>query len=295
MNQNPPAHPEMGRAALPDHLFPMKLVPVDQYCPRELEAMLSRPEKIVPAPPNATRLTKLLALHRGRTPQGRKNSLANLRRPMPNDPVPATAPQLPAGMPQPTVPVAEMPVRPINALKARFIKSVLTKQEFDLYLLTWETWMRQHDDYNEAEDMKDLETVCKEEVIQYRIDCLKMRHPNRDFDEPYNQSHLRQQRARDNLAARRDMRLGINKGSTGKGNTTNHFNVAIVAGQVDERKLMEMQREALGQQDHDIKYLEGTSDSANQLHDIIDVEVVQPTADQSADQAEAAQPLQTGE
>ena len=187
-------------------------------------------------------------------------------------------PQLPAGMPTPTVPTAKAPPRLMDAFKSKYLKSVLSKEEFDLFLHTWKRWIEEHNDYNVAEDEKDLETVCMEEVLQWRINLARPRRPRHDFSNEYNQSHLRQQRARDNLAARRDMRLGIGaKGQGGgKGNTTN-LTIAVMAGGVDQVKIAAMEQKARLVAQGDMKFLDDTRDGGQQL---IEAELVDtPSAD----------------
>ncbi len=269
-----------SRDELPPSLLEAKFIPIGQYNPVELATLAARPSKTVPLiktpascrNPNAC---ENLAQYKGRTPEGNRKAIANLRRNVSSQMIVVDPPQLPAGMPAPTIPTAPAPPRLMDAFKTKYLKSVLSKEEFDLFLHTWKKWIEEHSDYNIAEDEKDLETVCMEEVLQWRINLARPRRPRHDFSNEYNQSHLRQQRARDNLAARRDMRLGIGaKGQGGgKGNTTN-LTIAVMAGGVDQVKIAAMEQKARLVTQGDMKFLEDTRDGGQQM---IEAELTEPS------------------
>jgi hypothetical protein len=135
--------------------------------------------------------------------------------------------------------------------------------------LTWREWFEGHPEYNLPEDIHDVQTLCLETVQQYRIRMLEQRFPSKDFSTNYDQSYRRGQQARVNLAARRTDRMAAGASKNGTINIGN-MNVAVMAGQVDQQKIVELQQKAKEQLLNDMARL----DKANaNMDDVIDVEV----------------------
>jgi len=264
----------MGREDLPESLEFRKSKALSDHNPVELATLASKPDKTVPLPKDKPRL-RGLAQYTGRRPEGKKKSLANLRRPVTQSIIAITPPAIPPGTPVPTIATAPVPRRLLDTLKEKYWRAVLTKEEWDLFLRTWVKYLEAHPDYNEAEDEMDLETICYEEVQKWRINLLRMKRPEKrgEFDISYNQAHLRQQKARENLAARRSDRLGINaKGAKTINNSK--INIAVLAGNIDEQTLMELQQKAQRQLAGDMEFLKNTKDITSNL-DVIDAEIVE--------------------
>ena len=214
-----------------------------------------------------------LAQYRGRTVEGQKRALANLTsREKSHVSETATPPELSPQLPVPVIPTDRPPVAPIDAMRVKYLRVCLTKEEYDLYLLNWKDWFEGHPDYVMIEDRLDVETICMETVNQFRINMMRQRYPNRDYDNSYNQSYRRMQQARDNLAARRDIRTGVSKSKDGShlpagAGTVNigNMNVAVMSGSVDEKKLLALQQESRRQQLSDLDMLKHVGDTAKQL------------------------------
>lgn len=281
-----------GRDDLPDCVVSAKTVPLGSYNLVELDDLAARPQRTLDVPqgvhpPGVARRMQNLAQYGGRSLEGQRRSLANLRRRI-SEPVANDAPQLPVHVPQPTVPTAV--VRQISAKKAGFLRSVLSKEEYDLYVLTWAEWFEANPDYDQPSDVHDVETICMEAVIQYRVNLFRQRYPSRDYSNEYNQSYLRQQRAKENLAARRVDRVGVagGKGGGGRGQIINNGNlvISVAAGSVDEKRMMELQQQARSQAAGDLAFLGGTKDNAVQIarlggeddDEVIDAEFTEPAA-----------------
>jgi len=179
-----------------------------------------------------------------------------------------TPPLLPAPMPVPLIAIDAAPVVSIDAIKAKYLRVVLSKDEYNLYVLTWKDWFDSHPDYTIVEDRLDVETICMETVLQFRTNILRQRHPKADFDIAYNQSSRRLQQARENLAARRDIRIGArDPKNVGRGGSIQigNMNVAMMAGTVDEKKVLAHQQGTKPQLTNDMDFLDTTVDSATAI------------------------------
>ena len=262
----------MGREDLPESILDVKSIPLSEHNPVALEALAAVPDKPLPVPKGKDKLRNL-AQYAGRSRKGKRNSLSNLVRPVTQQIVATKAPPLlPAGTPVPSIVTAPIPKRVVDVLKEKYWKSVTSKEEWDLFILTWGKYLEAHPDYNQAEDEMDLETICYEEVIKWRINILRRKRPEKigDVDLSYNQTCLRQQKARENLAARRSDRLGLNGA---KQTTNNKINIAVLAANIDEKKLIELQQKAQRQMAGDLEFLDATTDLGSNL-DVIDAEIV---------------------
>lgn len=260
---------------LPKSIFPVNRVSLSQYNPVELDRIAARSETIKEIPgglrPLHKKMISTLAQYRGRTPEGRRRSLENLNRNMSTTTLATVKPTLPEGMP--VIPTAILPPRLLADAKARRVRAVLSQDEYAVYVDTWSDWIGQHADYNQAEDEKDLCTVCMEEAQQFRYQLYLGKKPNdKQTQIAYNQSFERQQQARDNLAARRDLRLGI----TTKGKapvSIGSMSISIMAGQVDEKKLQQMESQAKQIMTTDFDQLGKTTDLPPKAEaEIIDAE-----------------------
>ena len=209
-----------------------------------------------------------MAQHKGRSPEGNRIAMGNLRRKV-KVMVPAEAPTLPATIPQPNIPLAKPPLRPVDALKSKYLRSVLTREEYDLFIVTWKEWFAGHPEYDLPEDIHDVHTLCMEAVQQYRIKMLEQRYPAREYADNYDRSFRRGQQARVNLSARRVDRLAV---GTAKGGTINigNMNVAVMSGQVNQKKVIELQQRAKDQLADDMSRLD-VSDA--NMDDVIEGEV----------------------
>jgi len=202
-------------------------------------------------------------------------------------------PLLPAPMPVPAIPIDTAPVVPFDATKSKYLRVVLSRDEYDLYLLTWKDWFTSHPDYTIVEDRMDVETICMETVLQFRTNILRQRHPKEDYDVTYNQSAKRLQQARENLAARRDIRIGARdpKNASRAGIQIGNMNVAVMAGSVDEKRVLAHQQSTKPQLTNDLDFLDTTVDSATaiaaletpagQSDEVIDVEATEPEAEET--------------
>jgi hypothetical protein len=268
------------RDELPKRLIPSIRVPITDKGTEELERLGARPQRLVPLPAKvnpATTKLRCLAQYKGRSPEGNLRSLANLKRttasPMSN--LPVKAPQIPANIPVPNVPTAIPTVPHGDLMKGKSLRAVLSREEFDLYVETWVEWFKCHgQSFDKVEDLLDVEHVCMETVLQYRTRAQMLAFPNRDYSQPYNQSFLRQQKARENLEARRTDRI---KSRSPSGNTTVHVhgggNVAVMAGSV---AMADREQRALAEKQATMDFLAGTEATALTIasEEVFDAEVV---------------------
>ncbi|MCL2641599.1 MAG: hypothetical protein FWD53_12185 [Phycisphaerales bacterium] len=261
---------ELTRDDLPDSILPFKSRPIGWI---ELVTLSKQPQRLVKLPrrksPESLKPLMRLAQYKGRSPEGNLRSLANLRRPMePINLIPVT---IPPELPQPKIPIS-LPPPDIRSIKKRSLKAVLTKEEYDLYADTWKQWMERHAaEYQQIEDEEDVHTICMETVLQFRINLYRLAKPTADCGTEYNQSFRRMQQARENLAARRVDREGLGGlGGKGKGKniTNNTLNIAVMAGQADEKAIMELQRSARKQLDADAATLDGMKDTAGLIAEL---------------------------
>ena len=265
---------ELTRDDLPDSLLYAKRRQIGWI---ELVTLSKQQQRLIPLPRRRSpeRLEQLsrLAQYKGRSPEGNLRSLANLRRCMEN-PLALVPVTIPPELPQPKIPVELLPPQ-ISPMKKRYLKAVLTKEEYDLYAETWKQWMECHvTEYQHIEDEEDVHTICMETVLQFRINLLRVSKPTADYSVEYNQSFRRMQQARENLAARRVDREGISKGKGSKTVTNNTLNIAVMAGQADERAILELQRAARKQLDADTLALNGMKDTAGLIEEL-DAEVIE--------------------
>lgn len=267
------ADPPVSREDLPDSLFPVKSRPLRHYNQQELEELASKPQKTLPVPEcedeGKRRRLANLAQYKGRSKEGQKRALGNLRRKIPdmvkskdNLPVPtaSTSVKVPAKIP--TVPAHK-------TARGKWLRAVLTKEEWDLYVEEWNRWLAQHtEDYTHPEDLDDVHTICQETVNMYRMELLRMEQPKNYDKDAYNQSFRRKQQARENLMARRSDREGGKKG----GGATN-VQIAVLAGQV-QQPIEVVEKKAVENRQKELDFLENTTDNVHNL-DIIETQLAE--------------------
>lgn len=252
------------REDLPKRIWPA--VERVAHRPDELDELASRPESLLPIEdddPHRRELKSRLAQYKGRTPEGRRKSLANLTRwrklvsdkdivPTKRDPT-IPAPRVPMAFPKPPGP---------GTKRGRALRAVLSQDELDIYEEHWYEWMGAHaDEYTEPEDFEDVRRICMEKVLQYRMEMEQMNRPTTDVAREYNQSVRRVQQARENLLARRSDRV-----ASAKNKHEHTHSVIAAAGELDA-KVRELDAE-------EVEFLEGTQDNmiGRRDEDIIDVE-----------------------
>jgi len=114
------------------------------------------------------------------------------------------------------------------------IEPVLNKNEYKIYLNEVSDWYESHPDWTLKEDRDDIHGIAFERVIQFRLLIKKKKSPRTYVERDYNSSVFRVQALRQNLAARRADRI------SNKSGIVNQTNIAIVASQLDAKKIKEM-------------------------------------------------------
>jgi hypothetical protein len=232
--------------------------PLRTYNPHELEALASRPQRILPLPTDIpeSKRRKLagLAQYRGRSPEGTKKSLGNLPRLVKMEQVPAPEPL--EGVEPPAIPCAIAKVPPHKTIRGRFLRRIISREERDLYVETWNDWMTAYPEFDNVQDRDDVEQICMETVNMFRLKLLQMNKPTVDVDEPYNQAYRRKQEARSNLMARRKDREAAKRSNS---NTT--FNVAVIAGSITPEMMAERQKRLLKDEEKELSFLTKTVES----------------------------------
>lgn len=235
----------VGYHDLPRTIFGANRKPLRQYSQAELEAAAGPPPtpREPPAHLPEWKRAKLrrLAQYGGWTKEGWLNSVGNLtRKIMSSSNTPPDA-FLPPDAPGPLeVPAHKIP--PVlggkGTIAYRTIRACLSQMEWELFVETWNKWFEKHTgDYVYTEDEDDIKTICMETVIQHRLLLLQSRRP-KDFDsKALHESHLRLQRARENLGARRADREQIGKNSKPSKGAGVTLNVAVMAGGVDAQQI----------------------------------------------------------
>lgn len=247
----------LTRDELPRTLFPVKRVPITVYRP-DLYKKAVESEPTLRTTRNKQHAN--LAPYRGRTPEGRRRSMANLRVPIKMEEPTIQAPaKVAEGIPAPNVPTAIPSVPPMSLAKGRFLRSVLSQQEYDLYIETWNRWLTTHrEELISPEgkvacgDLDDIHRICMEEVIMFRLDMLRLQYPAK-YDKEYQNAFKRQQKARENLFSRRRDRM-VNKPT----NNTTNINIAVMAGMTDPKAIEERRQAKLKHEQSMAEFLEST-------------------------------------
>lgn len=274
-----PMVPGWGRPAryeeLPPCLIGVKVTHVGNSHPVLAAKLAARPQRLLPLPDlsgysaHAQKAMKNLAQYRGRTPEGNLKSMKNIQwHERPID-MPDQIPQVvtPQNLPQPTVPIAVPQVPRGDLMRAKSLKVVMSQNEYNLYVETWNRWWEAHaEDYVVTkedgtklilpEDELDVHRVCMETVIQYRLELEQTRYPSKDLSRAYDSSFARQETARKNLSARRSDRISQKNQDKNKGGNT--FNVAFIAGGVTQEMIDQKKQDALKEKDGIAAFLEGT-------------------------------------
>lgn len=262
-------HDNPTRDELPRSLFKYRFVPLRDSNPTELKILANQPQRLVPLPDGVSdakrRQLSGLAQYRGRSPEGNAKSLGNLPRvtKMDTNLGGANPPQIPEGMPKPNVPTAFPQVPGLKTLTGKWARRVLSKEEHDLFVETWVKWFSAHPEWDKPEDEDDVQTICMETVIMFRLQAAQANQPSLNISDPYNQSFKRKQRARENLTARRVDRVGTKANG---GNTT--MNIAVLAGQITPEQQAERQRRLKQDERDQLDFLEGTIVQARTVIDV---------------------------
>jgi len=127
----------------------------------------------------------------------------------------------------------------LSTRRGRAVASVLSQEEYNIYVETWTHFMEgRSDEYSAPEDRANLHRICMETVIQWRIMMQKMHKPSANIATEYNQAGRRRQTARESLDARRADRIAAKDGGRGT-------NIAEVAGNsAAQPKIIDVQVES---------------------------------------------------
>jgi hypothetical protein len=292
MNSTP--NDNLTREDLPDSLVSAKTMALGQYNPIELRVLAARPQNLKEFPegkysPSTEKRLRNLAQYRGRSPEGQRNALANLRRRMKIE----TDPQLPAlppGTPEPEISLQIPPENYLSAIKKRYAKSVLSKEEYDLFMAEWIEWMTGHPELRENKaDRDDVQKICMEKALQWRYQLLMASKPKEDFSGHYDESCKREADAKKALAIRRLDREGTARTKTPKKVVNNNnFNVAVMAGEVDSHQLDELKAGSVKEIVADYDAIESSTGKNNAL-EVLDAEIIQEGLRRKDEDLEAAE------
>lgn len=119
----------------------------------------------------------------------------------------------------------------ISETKVKFFDSF----EFKIYVEEVRNWKDSHPDWDQKEDIDDINGIAMEKIIQYRLFLRKKQKKTTNIDEEYNKSVYREMGYRSNLGAKRSQReKGNNKGS----NTTN---IIYLSGKIEDENIKKIQ------------------------------------------------------
>lgn len=223
---------------LPDTLWSYRLVPLWMLSLEAGEPLLSPPPPMAwPAHygPSERAECQNLAQWRQRTAVGYRKSMGNLLKTVPMS-TPETSAVAPVPDPGPDgrVPAVVTAALPPGGTPSRhkIVKGALTKLEYEVYVETWNEWMKSHPDFSlTAEDINDVDAICWETVQQHRLRLFQFARPKEYKPEEYHNSTLRMQRARENLSARRADRVVSGNRRGGSGSPV--VNIALMSGMAD--------------------------------------------------------------
>lgn len=276
---NPKSSDNITREDLPDSLVSAKTMALGQYNPIELRVLASRPQKLKEIPqgkysPSTEKRLRNLAQYGGRSPEGQRKALANLRRRMKFD-IDSQPPALPAGVPAAEVNLQIPPENYLSAIKKRYAKTVLSKEEYDLFMAEWIEWMTGHPELRECKaDRDDVQKICMEKALQWRYQLLMTAKPSEDFSDHYNESCKREAEAKKSLAIRRLDREGTARTKSPKKVVNNNtLNVAVMAGEADSVRLEELKAANERSIVSDLNALD-VSKEANKALEILDAEII---------------------
>lgn len=104
----------------------------------------------------------------------------------------------------------------------------LNKIEFNIYVAEVDKWVSAHPEWNQVEDIDDINNIAFEKVFQYR---LLLQRGKKDIEDNLSSSKRRENVYRTNLGAMR-----ATKRDAG-GNSARSISIAIFAGEIDENKI----------------------------------------------------------
>jgi hypothetical protein len=102
------------------------------------------------------------------------------------------------------------------------------KTEFGIYIAEVDKWVSAHPEWNQVEDIDDINNIAFEKVFQYR---LLLQRGKKDIEDNLSSSKRRENVYRTNLGAMR-----ATKRDAG-GNSARSISIAIFAGEIDENKI----------------------------------------------------------
>lgn len=207
-------------------------------------------------PPHVEKRMQNLAQYKGRSLEGNKNSIANLKRPTKMPEKDTTLPAVSPRVPTPPVTLQPPRVPPLNTVRGAALRDLMTQDQYAIYLAQWNELFEAHvNEWTLPEDKLDVHTICMEYVQEMLLRKMQFSNPSKDYSQSLNQCFNRMQTARENLAARKRDRDSSKNNSRAQGAT---IQVSIIAGQVTRAQIEGRQEEArlLARQNDD--FLEGT-------------------------------------
>jgi hypothetical protein len=127
-------------------------------------------------------------------------------------------------------------------------RAVLNVDELEIYRKETQEWFTAHPDWNAKEDLDDIYGIAMEKVMQYRLLAKQKKKPYLDIEKNYNSSVERVHKFRTNLCARRSDRISDKKKST-----VHQTNIAIIAGQMDDRRMNSLKELNNRDEDEELK------------------------------------------
>ncbi len=237
---------------LPKTLFPTGVSALLNHNPAELDMLAARPQKLKEMPAHWSESKKRqmsgMAQYGGRSPDGQRRALGNLPRRFkmenlqPIDTGTPIAPTVPEGTIIP-VPPTMMPKVPSNmTITGKYQRRVVAQDEAKLFEETYKQWISDHPEWTSAEDLDDLQTICMETVLMFRLLCVEKQTPS------------------ENLMARRRDKMDAKRSDPNSKN----INVAVLAGEMSpERLAAKKLKSQETEQAEELDFLNGTREGEN--------------------------------
>ncbi|MEM8876062.1 MAG: hypothetical protein AAGD32_17595 [Planctomycetota bacterium] len=143
------------------------------------------------------------------------------------------APQPTDAVPHPDVPTGLPVAVPERLLGSKHQRMVLFQDEYDFFIENWNDWFDGEgaQRFTHKEDRDDIETICLYKVLEFRALKVLAMHPDRDMSRSLAEYRKIIQKARENLAARRADRVGV---QSSKDKPT--VNIAVIAGMPETQR-----------------------------------------------------------
>lgn len=148
----------------------------------------------------------------------------------------------PSGVLVPSVEVPDAAVSVPDSTRA-----VLNADELEIYRKETQEWFTAHPDWNAKEDLDDIYGIAMEKVMQYRLLAKQKKKPYLDIEKNYDSSVERVHKFRTNLCARRSDRISNKK------QTVHQTNIAIIAGQMDDKRMNTLKELNSRDEDEELK------------------------------------------